>query len=291
MGMHHEQDMRKMGGLWRKMPITYVTFLIGSLALCAFPPLAGFYSKDTIIEAAQLSTIPGSRYAYFCVLSGAFVTALYTFRSLFMTFHGKTRMDEHTFAHVHESPWVVWLPLVLLAIPSVVIGYLLYMPMLFDKHVMLSDVIFVLPEHNVLEELGKEIISPWHTAIQALSSPVFWLTVLGAVLAAIAYLQLRWLPQSLAERCAWLYRLLLNKYGFDTFNDWFWVRGTKRIGTFFYQIIDQGMIDGTVVNGSGRFVKWLATKTRVVQSGYLYHYVAFMILGLLGFLCWLLLSQ
>ena len=111
-GMHHEQDMRKMGGLWNKMPITYVTYVIGSLALCAFPPFAGFYSKDTIIEAAQLSQIPGSSYAYFCVAVGAMVTAIYTFRSLFMTFHGKPRMDEHTLSHVHESPWVVWLPLV-----------------------------------------------------------------------------------------------------------------------------------------------------------------------------------
>ena len=161
LGMHHEQDMRKMGGLWNKMPITYATYLIGCLALCAFPPFAGFYSKDTIIEATQLSQIPGSGYAFFCVVVGAMVTALYTFRSLFMTFHGKPRMDEHTFSHVHESPWVVWLPLVLLAIPSVFIGYVLYMPMLFNNTTLLGSSIFVLPDHNVLATLAHEVVSPF----------------------------------------------------------------------------------------------------------------------------------
>lgn len=172
-GMHHEQDMRKMGGLWNKMPITYVTYVIGSLALCAFPPFAGFYSKDTIIEAAQISQIPGSSYAYFCVTAGAMITALYTFRSLFMTFHGKPRMDEHTLSHLHESPWVVWLPLVLLAIPSIILGYVLYMPILFDTPSLLGSSIFVLPEHNVLAELAHEVSSPFASAVHAIYSLPF----------------------------------------------------------------------------------------------------------------------
>lgn len=216
-GMHHEQDMRKMGGLWNKMPITYVTYVIGSLALCAFPPFAGFYSKDTIIEAAQLSQIPGSSYAYFCVTAGAMVTALYTFRSLFMTFHGKPRMDEHTLSHLHESPWVVWLPLVLLAIPSIILGYVLYMPILFDTPSLLGSSIFVLPEHNVLAELAHEVSSPFASAVHAIYSLPFWITVLGAVIAWICYIAVPSIPGYLARYFSIIYSILLNKYGFDRF--------------------------------------------------------------------------
>nr|HAT8714153.1 NADH-quinone oxidoreductase subunit L [Legionella jordanis] len=289
-GMHHEQDMRKMGGIWKKMPITYVTFLIGSLALCALPPFAGFYSKDTIIEAAKLSEIPGSGYAYFCVAAGAMVTALYTFRALFMTFHGQPRMDEHSFEHIHESPWVVWFPLVMLAIPSVVIGYILYMPMLFNAPSLLGKSLFVLPEHNVLGELAREVSSPWQQALHSILSPLFWITIAGIVIAWLCYIAVPTLPGKLARTFSLPYRILLNKYGFDSFNDLFIVRGSKALGRLFYNVGDQKLIDGMIVNGTGRTVRWFAQKGRAMQSGYLYHYATVMVFGLFIFLCWLLLG-
>ncbi len=289
-GMHHEQDMRKMGGLWRKMPITYATFLIGSLALCALPPFAGFYSKDTIIEAAKLSQIPGSAYAYFCVAAGAMVTALYTFRAFFMTFHGKPRMDDHTFSQVHESPWVVWLPLVILAIPSFILGYILYMPILFAHPALLGSSIFVLPNHDVLAELATEVVSPMATMRHAFHAVVFWITLGGVLLAYIGYIAFPVIPAVLARRLAYPYRMLVNKYGFDSFNDRVLVRGTSALGRFFYRYGDKDLIDGFFVNGTARTVAWFALKGRGIQSGYLYHYVAVMVFGLFGFLCWLLLG-
>jgi NADH-quinone oxidoreductase subunit L len=287
-GMHHEQDMRKMGGLWNKMPITYVTYVIGSLALCAFPPFSGFYSKDTIIEAAQLSETPGAAYAYFCVTIGAMVTALYTFRSLFMTFHGKPRMDEHTLSHVHESPWVVWLPLVLLAIPSIILGYILYMPILFNEPSLLGSSIFVLPEHNVLAHLAHEVTSPLQSALHSIHTVTFWITLAGAVIAWICYIAVPSIPTQLAHYGSWIYRLLINKYGFDKFNDIVFVNGSKGLGTLFYRVGDQKLIDGLVVNGSGRVVRWFSVMGRAFQSGYLYHYAAVMVFGVFGFLCWLI---
>jgi len=289
-GLHHEQDMRKMGGLWKKMPITYITFLIGSLALCAVPPFAGFFSKDTIIEAAKVSVTPGSTYAYFCVAIGAVVTALYSFRAFFMTFHGQPRMDNETFSHVHESPWVVWGPLVILAVPSVIIGFVMYMPMLFNHPTILADSIFVLPAHNVLAEMSKEIVSPWQTMLHALHSIVFWVTLAGIFLAWICYIAVPSIPAFFAKRFNWIYRLLLDKYGFDWFNEHVIMNGTKGLGQFFYQVTDQKVIDGAIVNGSARTVDWLALKARVMQNGYLYHYVAVMMFGLFGFLCWFLLA-
>lgn len=289
-GMHHEQDMRKMGGLWSKMPITYVTFVIGSLALCAFPPFSGFYSKDTIIEAAKLSEIPGSSYAYFCVSIGAMVTAIYSFRALFMTFHGKPRMDQHTFDHVHESPWVVWVPLVVLAIPSIILGYILYMPILFDTPTLLNSSLFILPDHNVLAELAKEVKSPLESALHSVYSATLWLTLAGAAIAWICYIALPGLPGLFIKHFQWIYTVLINKYGFDRFNEFFFVKGSKGLGRVLYQVGDQKIIDGCVVNGSGRFVRWLSTKGRTLQNGYLYHYATVMVFGLLGFLCWLILG-
>lgn len=287
-GMHHEQDMRKMGGLKSKMPITYITFIIGNLALCAVPPFAGFFSKDTIIEAAGLTGIPGGRYAYFCVVAGAMITAIYSFRSLFMTFHGKPRMDAKTFDHVHESPRVVWLPLVILAVPSVLIGLVLYMPMLFNKPSILSDSVFVLAQHDVLAEIAKEVSSPWQAMLHAPTSLVFWLTVLGIFIAWLCYIAVPKLPEILATRLSWIYRILMNKYGFDWFNEHFFMNGTKSIGSVFYKVADRRLIDGLIVNGSGKTIGWLAKKTRTVQSGYLYQYVAVMVLGIFGFLFWFL---
>lgn len=282
--------MRKMGGLYKKMPITYITFLIGGLALCAVPPFAGFFSKDTIIEAAGLSQIPGSQYAYFCVVLGAMVTALYTFRALFMTFHGKPRMDKHTWSHAHESPWSVCIPLIALAIPSVVLGFMLYMPMLFTQPSWLSKSLFILPEHNVLAEMAKEIISPWQAVRHVLSSLVFWLTIAAIVIAWIMYIAVPTIPAYLVRWLAWPYRVLMNKYGFDALNDALFVRGLKKLGQFFYHVGDQKLIDGLFVNGSGIAMRWISQKGRALQNGYLYHYVTVMFLGLLCFLCWLLLK-
>lgn len=287
-GMHHEQDMRKMGGLKSKMPITYITFIIGSLALCAVPPFAGFYSKDTIIEAASLTSIPGGSYAYFCVVAGAMITAIYSFRALFMTFHGKPRMDAETFAHVHESPKVVWGPLVVLAVPSVIIGYILYMPMLFNTPTILSKSITVFSQHNVLAELGKEVSSPWQAILHAPTSLVFWLTLTGIFIAWVCYIALPSLPGFFATRFAWIYRILMNKFGFDWFNEHFFMNGTKGLGRIFYKFADRKLIDGLIVNGSGKTIGWLAKRTRALQSGYLYQYVAVMALGIFGFLFWFL---
>lgn len=286
--LHHEQDMRKMGGLWKKMPVTYITYLIGSLALCAVPPFAGFYSKDTIIEVAQLTQIPGGSYAYFCVSLGAMVTALYTFRSFFMTFHGKPKMSQEDWAHVKESPWVVWFPLVMLAIPSVIIGGILYLPMLFDTPSLLSSSIFVLPEHNVLAELGREINSAKSQALHAPFTLTFWLAIFGFVIAWICYIAIPSLPARLATSCAFIYRILVEKYGFDAFNNTVFVSGSKRIGRLFYNTGDRKLIDGFLVNGTSSLVRFIAAKSRVLQSGYLYHYATAMILGSLIFLCWLL---
>ncbi|MDX2345637.1 MAG: NADH-quinone oxidoreductase subunit L, partial [Legionella sp.] len=236
MGMHHEQDMRKMGGLWKKMPITYVTFLIGGLALCAVPPFAGFYSKDTIIEAAKLSAIPGSSYAYVCVALGAMVTAIYTFRAFFMTFHGAPRMTQKTYGHVHESPWVVWLALVLLAIPSVILGYLLYQPILFDKPGLLGPSITVFPQFDVLGAITEEgVLSPLKTALNAPHSPVFWLTMSGIILAWLFYMVWPAIPARLARLFSAPYRVLEEKYGFDIFNDWVFVKGGTGLGRLFYR--------------------------------------------------------
>lgn len=286
--MHHEQDMTKMGGLAKKMPITYLTFVLGSLALTAIPPFSGFYSKDSIIEAAGLATIPGSRYAYYCVAIGAFVTAFYTFRQLFMTFHGKPRMDQQTWSHVHESPWVVWLPLVILAIPSVFLGYYLISPLLYGEPNLLGSSIMVLPQHRAMELMREEFHGPLAMALHAATSVTFWLTMAGIALAWLCYSVKPELPNMVSNRFQWLYRVLIQKYGFDQFNDWFFVRGAKALGGLFFRVGDQGMIDGLAVNGSSRFIRWVATVGRGTQTGYLYHYATVMVLGLIALLIGLL---
>lgn len=287
-GMHHEQDMRKMGGLWRYMPITYVTSLIGGLALCAIPPFAGFFSKDTIIAATSESHIYGATYAYYCVFFGAFVTALYTFRQIFMTFHGKERMDKHTKAHLKESPWVVWLPLVLLAIPSVFLGWFLMEPMLYGKPSLLANAITVLPSHNVLAEMHDVEKHPLSMVIHALGSSTFMLTLFGIFSAWIGYIVMPSLPSILAKRFSWIYKLLLNKYGFDIFNERVLIPLTKSLGHLFYCVGDKGIIDGLVVNGSAKVVNLAAKVGRLTQTGYLYHYAFAMVAGLLVFILWLL---
>lgn len=290
MGMHHEQDMRKMGGLASYMPITYLTFAIGALALAAIPPFAGFYSKDVIIEATHLSTIPGAHYAYFCVLAGAFITPLYIFRALFLTFHGKSRMDDETKAHLKESPWVVLIPLIALAVPSVIAGGILVGPMLFASPRLLGDSIFVLPNHNVLQILAQDFHGAIHMALDAGRSLPLWLALLGILTAWIFNLGMPRMADTLKKRFSWLYSVMVQKYGFDDFNQIVFVHGTRKLGNFFYKACDLLFIDGLFVNGSGKLIRGLARVSRRMQTGYMYHYALAMVVGLVAFLGWLLLG-
>jgi len=287
-GYPYEQDMRKMGGLWRYMPITYVTFLIGTLALCAIPPFSGFYSKDTIIEAIELCRLPGSHYAYFCVQAGAFVTALYSFRALFMTFHGTYRGK---CKQIYESPWVVTGPLVALAIPSIVIGAVLIQPILYADPTILAPSLKTLAQHDVLERLGQHYHGVFGMIIDSFFGATFWLVFAGGFVAWFAYIYRPEIPTMLANRFALVYRILMNKYGFDAFNEWAFVKGGRAVGQFFYGVGDQKVIDGFMVNGSASTVYWVSLRARLMQTGYLFHYAQVMIIGLLLFLTWLMLGK
>jgi len=285
--MHHEQDMRKMGGLRKYMPITYWTCLVGSLALIGFPGTAGFFSKDALIDAVHLATRPGHTYAYYCVLSGVFITALYTFRMFFMTFHGEPRMDHHTREHLHESPWVVTLPLVLLAIPSALIGWFTIEPVLFGGY--FQGAIHVLPANDVLTRVGEEFHgSPLEFMWAAFSAPPIWLAALGAFTAWWFFLKKPTLADAAERRFKWLYTILVNKYYFDWFNENVIVPAVQRLGGGLWRFGDQIVIDDGLVNGSARTVGWVGSVMRYAQSGYLYHYAFAMILGLASFLVWLL---
>lgn len=286
--MHHEQDMRKMGNLRKYMPITYITYLIGTLALCGIPPFAGFYSKDIIIEAIHHARLPGAHYAYICVLLGVFVTAFYSFRSFYLTFHTQERMSESVKKHLHESPWSVVFPLLILAIPSVCLGWLWVKPMLFAKHTMLTGTLFVLPEHDVLADVAREFHGSWAMVFHAFSTLPFWLACGGILAATVAYITIPSIPQRVSERCSWLYKILIAKYGFDDFNDAVLVRGTQRLAALFYKLGDVRIIDGTLIHGSTNLIHWLARFLRRGQSGYLYHYVIIMLLAMVGILYWLL---
>jgi NADH-quinone oxidoreductase subunit L len=284
--MHHEQDMRKMGGLKKYMPITYWTCLVGSLALIGFPGTAGFFSKDALIDAVHLSTRPGHTYAYFCVLTGVFITALYTFRMFFMTFHGKPRMDHHTEEHLHESPWVVTLPLILLAIPSAVIGWFTVEPVLFGGY--FGGAIHVLPANDVLTRVGEEFHgSPVEFMWAAFSALPVWLAAAGALTAWWFFLKRPDLADAAQRRFKWLYTILVNKYGFDWFNEHVIVPAAQMLGGGLWRFGDQLVIDDGLVNGSARTVGWLGSVMRYAQSGYLYHYAFAMILGLASILVWL----
>jgi len=284
--MHHEQDMRKMGGLKKYMPITYWTCLIGALALIGFPAFSGFFSKDALIEAVGLSTLPAARYGYWCVLIGVFVTAFYTFRLVFMTFHGTERMDEHTREHLHESPWVVTLPLVLLAIPSMVIGWPVVGSVLFGDY--FGNAVYVAPAHDVLARLGEHYHGPWAFVLHGLQSPILGLAAAGVMLAWYLYLKQPELPARLRERAGWLYTLLVNKYYLDAFNERVIAGGSRALGGLLWRGGDVAIIDGAAVNGSARLVGWLAGVARGLQSGYLYHYAFATIIGLSALLAWLL---
>lgn len=283
--LHHEQDMRRMGGLRTFLPITYITMLIGSLALIGFPGFSGFYSKDLIIEAVSLSTLPAATYAHWAVLGSVFVTALYSFRLFFMVFHGKSRMDAEKLSHVHEVPWVVWLPLVLLAIPSVMSGALFVGP-LFEK--ILGHTLFVLPQHDVLAQLAPHyehgaipVIAHGFTALP------FLLALAGFVTAWVCYIAYPQIPKRLQIFFPTLYLMLLHKYGFDSFNQRIIMPLIRGFGWVCWRFGDRAVIDGLCVNGSANMVGLLSQRLRRLQSGYLYHYGLVMIVGVLAALCWL----
>lgn len=285
--MHHEQDIRKMGNLRKYMPITYWTSLIGSLALCGLPPFSGFFSKETIIDATSLSTIAGSQYAYWCVLIGAFVTALYSFRLVFLVFHTQERMDEETRSHLHETAPVITIPLILLAIPSMMIGAICAKYFLFSTPGFFGSSIQVDPHHDVLAMMGEHFHGITASVVHSLSTLPFWLAISGIVIAWIAYVRFPRIPEIISQRLAWIYRILLANYGFDRFNQWFFAGGIRSLGQFFWQVGDMKVIDGAMVNGSAASIGYMAKMVRRLQTGYLYQYAFVMLLGLVILVGWL----
>ncbi len=315
MGVHHNQDIRWMGGLRKYMPITWITALLGSLALIGTPLFSGFYSKDEIIMAVHASTLPGAGFAYFAVLAGVFITAFYSFRMYFLVFHGKPRFDQNPDAHQHvhdaahhddghahphghhaadshaphESPWVVTLPLVLLAIPSVLIGFITIQPMLFGD--FFKNAIFVnLELHKAMVVLREEFHGPLQLALHGLSAAPFWLALAGVASAYYLYMVNPALPAAIKTRLQPLYTLLENKYYMDWFNENVLARGARALGTGLWKGGDQAVIDGVLVNGAWKLVAWVASVIRRVQTGYLYHYALVMILGvfvLMTYFVWL----
>jgi NADH-quinone oxidoreductase subunit L len=291
MGMHHNQDIRWMGGVRKYMPITWITSLLGSLALIGTPLFAGFYSKDSIIEAVHESQLWGSGFASFAVLAGVFVTAFYSFRMYFLVFHGKERYDQNPESHhdhshgkhdahhdPHESPWVVTAPLVLLAIPSVVIGFLAIGPMLYGD--FFKDAIFVdAAKHPAMAELAAAFHGPAQMALHGLTTLPFWLAVAGVATAYYMYLVNPSVPAAIKRFAQPVYTLLENKYYLDWFNENILARGARAVGTGLWKVGDQTLIDGSIVNGSWKLVGWVSGVVRWFQSGYLYHYALVMILG------------
>ena len=306
MGVHHNQDIRWMGGLRKYMPITWITFLLGSLALIGTPLLSGFYSKDSIIEAVHESTLAGAGFAHFAVLAGVFITAFYSFRLYFLVFHGPERYDQNPDAHhddhasshdshgahsskPHESPWVVTVPLVLLAIPSVVIGFMTIQPMLFGD--FFKGIITVnLEKHPAMEELAKLFHGPAEMALHGLTAAPFWLALAGVVLAWYMYMRNPALPAAIKRVFQPVYTLLENKYYLDWFNENVLARGARGLGLRLWKVGDQAIIDGTLVNGSWKVVGWVSGVVRRLQSGFIYHYAFGMIIGvfaLMTYFVWL----
>lgn len=295
-GMHHNQDIRWMGGVRKYMPITWITSLLGSLALIGTPFFAGFYSKDSIIEAVHESHLWGANFAYYAVLAGVFITAFYSFRMYFLVFHGKERYDQNPDAHhddhghddhghghhdhkPHESPMVVWLPLVLLAIPSVVIGFMTIEPMLFGE--FFKNAIFVDgAKHHAMKELEEAFHGPVAMAIHGLTAAPFWLALAGVVLSWYMYMINPALPAAIKRAFGPIYNLLENKYYMDWFNENVIARATRALGTGLWKGGDQALIDGAVVNGSWKVVGRISGVVRWMQSGYIYHYAFAMLLGI-----------
>jgi NADH-quinone oxidoreductase subunit L len=277
--MHHEQDMRKMGGLWRYMPITWFTSLIGSLALVGFPGFSGFFSKDAIIEATHHSHLPGAGVVYLMVLGSVLITSLYSFRLFFLTFHGKERMDEHTREHLHETPAVVTVPLMVLAIPSVIIGWLFVDAVLFGDY--FGSAIVVTPEHDVLGEMAQSWPGPASFFLHGFLHWPFFLGLAGFVIAWYLYIRRPEMPDRLVDRTRIVYDILVRKYGFDELYQFLFAGGAREIGGMLWRFGDRALIDGLMVNGTAKAVGWFSSVVRWVQSGFLYDYAFAMIIGLL----------
>ena len=304
-GMHHDQDIRNMGGLRKHMPITWITSLLGSLALIGTPLFAGFYSKDSIIIAVSASNLPGAGFATLAVVAGVFVTAFYSFRMYFLVFHGEERFhhkpfpgehdhhDEHGDGHAHaphESPWVVTAPLILLAVPSVVIGYMTIQPMLFGD--FLKDAITVdAARHPAMAHLAADFHGPLAMALHGLQTAPFWLALAGVAVAWWFYLKQPSIPAAIGRALAPLVKVLENKYYMDAFNEKVLAAGSRALGTGLWKGGDTAIIDGVLVNGSARAVGVLAGLTRLVQTGHLYWYALVMLLGVFGFMTWRLWPQ
>jgi NADH-quinone oxidoreductase subunit L len=315
MGMHHDQDIRNMGGVGKYMKITWITSLIGSLALIGTPFFSGFYSKDSIIEAVQESHLFGSGFASFAVLAGVFVTAFYSFRMYFLVFHGEERFGkDHAHAHdhhdeehdepadahgheeehhglapgekPHESPWVVTLPLILLAIPSVIIGYFAIQPMVHGS--FFNGVIAINESHHAMEALHEEFHGAFAMALHGFTSLPFWLALSGVVVAYYCYMINPRVPAWFYSKFHALHTLLDNKYYMDRFNEVVWAGGARLLGGGLSRVGDRTLIDGLIVNGSAKLVGWFSRVIRVLQTGYIYHYAFVMILGVLGFLIYFL---
>jgi NADH-quinone oxidoreductase subunit L len=316
--MHHDQDIRNMGGLWKRMPITWITSLLGSLALIGTPFFSGFYSKDSIIEALHESHLPAAHWAYWAAVIGVFVTAFYSFRMYFLVFHGKENFhhkpyppeeahddhahdedhahadghgDDHGHGHgahahtPHESPWVVTLPLVLLAIPSVVIGYLTIGPMLFGD--FFKDAITVdAHAHPAMEGLTEAFHGAAAMATHALTSLPFWLALGGVVTAFVFYLLVPAVPAALGRALSPLVTVMQNKYYMDWFNEHILAAGARGLGRGLWKGGDVAIIDGAVVNGSARLIVWIASLVRLFQTGYIYHYALVMLIGVFALMSW-----
>ena len=294
-GMHHDQDMRNMGGLRKYMPITWFTMLLGNLALIGTPLFSGFYSKDSIIEAVHASNLPGSGFAYFAVLASVFVTAFYAFRQYFIVFHGKERWreakhdhdDDHGHHHglkpsdnPHESPWVVTLPLILLAIPSVIIGYIAIEPMLYGD--FFKDVIYVNHElHPVMHIMKEEFHGAMAMVSHSLYTPVLYLAVGGVLAAWFLYVKAPQLPAKIAQTFRPVYVLFENKYYLDNIYFAVFAKGTRALGTFFWKAVDTAIIDNGLVNGAAKLVGAVAGQVRRLQTGFIYTYAAAMVSGVL----------
>jgi len=294
-GMHHNQDIRHMGGLWKYMPITWITSLLGSLALIGTPFFSGFYSKDSIIEAVHFSNLPAADFAYFAVVAGVFITAFYSFRMYFLVFHGKERFhdiqhhddhgdDDHHAHHgpvqPHESRWVVTLPLILLAIPSVIIGYIAVEPMLHGT--FFDGVITIKPEHGAMAGLSSIFHGAAAMGVHSLQTAPFWLALAGVVAAAVCYLWVPAIPAAFMKVLKPVHTLLDNKYYMDKFNEVVFAGGARGLGEALWKYGDRMLIDGLLVNGSAKLVGLISGVVRFAQSGFIYHYAFAMILGVLA---------
>ena len=286
--MHHEQDIRKMGGLKKYMPITYWVSLIGSLALIGFPGFSGYFSKDAILIAAQNADVWGSGYAYLCVMLGVFVTAFYSFRMFFLVFHGEERMDKHTREHLHETPWVVTGPLIALAIPSVIIGWITIDAVLFGD--LFKEAILVFEDHGAMAAVGAAFHGPFNFVVHGFAGPAVYLAGAGVLSAWYMYLKKPELAAQFRQKLELPYRILDNKYYFDRFNEIVFATTARGVGQVLWRLGDALVIDGLIVNGSARLVGWVSGVVRHVQTGYLNHYAFAMISGLILLLGWVVLG-